>query len=156
MVSNSCILCIIALIYKYTVIDYKITFGGVEMSNILFNNNMSLVTKSLDASWLKNKVISYNLANGDTPGYKRKDVEFESLLKLAMDDSNGKLSQKSIQELEPVITEDNSNTMYRLDGNSVDIDVEMVERVKNEMRYNSLVNQINNQFKMLDVVLKAK
>ena len=41
-------------------------------------NFINVLGKAADASWLRNNIISNNIANNDTPGYKRKDVQFES------------------------------------------------------------------------------
>ena len=45
---------------------------------------VNVLDKAADASWLRNDAISNNLANADTPNYKRQDVDFESQLKQAM------------------------------------------------------------------------
>jgi flagellar basal-body rod protein FlgB len=45
---------------------------------------MDLVQRSLDAAAVSHKVISNNLANVDTPGFKRSDVQFSDKLKRAM------------------------------------------------------------------------
>lgn len=42
---------------------------------------VNVLKKAADASWLREQTIANNIANVDTPGYKRKDVEFESVLK---------------------------------------------------------------------------
>ena len=52
-------------------------------------NYIDVLSKAADYSWTRNEIISNNLANGTTPGYKRKDVSFESYLmqELASGDS---------------------------------------------------------------------
>ena len=43
-------------------------------------NYINVLTKAADASWTRNEIITNNLANVDTPGYKRKDVSFQNYL----------------------------------------------------------------------------
>ena len=54
------------------------------------NSNVDIFEKALDASWLRNEIISGNIANADTPKYKRKDVEFEKILADAVNSKNKK------------------------------------------------------------------
>lgn len=119
-------------------------------------NNTKVVEKSLDASWLRNEAISQNIANVDTPGYKRKTVSFEEHLSQAIDDSGfrGKrtnprhipIGGSDISGIEPRVMEDNKSLSYRLDGNNVDIDNEMAAMAKNTIQYNTLVQRMNGQF----------
>ena len=47
-------------------------------------NYINVLEKAADASWIRNAAISNNIANVDTPGYKRKDVDFEKYLQSAV------------------------------------------------------------------------
>ena len=47
-------------------------------------NYINVLEKASDASWTRNSVISNNIANVDTPGYKRKDIRFEEYLQGAV------------------------------------------------------------------------
>ena len=123
--------------------------------------------KALNASLARNDTISQNLANVDTPNYKRKDVAFEQYLNNALDESNleGNLTDKrhipinskDIDSIEPTITQDNSNVSMRIDGNNVDIDSEMAYLAKNTIKYNALVQLINSNFsKTKNVIREGK
>jgi len=124
----------------------------------LFNGSR-ILEKSLDASWVRNEAISQNIANVDTPGYKRKTVSFEEYLNEAMDDSGfrGRRTDRrhipigggNIDDIGIRITEDNKALSYRLDGNNVDIDNEMASMAKNTIQYNTLIQRINGQFRKL-------
>jgi len=121
-------------------------------------NNTYVLQKALDASWTKNKVISNNIANVDTPGYKRQKVEFESYLAQAVDNkalkgttTNEKhipVGVGSINRIKIDVKEDNSTTM-RLDGNNIDIDSEMSDLAKNNIMYNVLTEKISGAFRNL-------
>lgn len=107
----------------------------------------ALIHKALDATWKKNEAISDNVANADTPGYKRKDVSFDELLKAAMnkDKAVNILSHprhipisSTINDVKLRIIRDYNDTSMRMDGNNVDIDKEMAELAKNSIMYNAL------------------
>ncbi|MCX7710680.1 MAG: flagellar basal body rod protein FlgB [Clostridia bacterium] len=122
-------------------------------------NGAKVLEKSLDASWLRNEAISQNIANVDTPGYKRKTVNFEEYLNQALDNSSFKgrrtdprhipIGGGNIDGIEPKLTEDNKSLSYRLDGNNVDIDNEMALMAKNTIQYNALIQRINGSFRKL-------
>ncbi len=101
-----------------------------------------IVEKAIDASWLRNEAISQNLANVDTPGYKKKVVPFENLLKDAMSD-------KELDKMDIKMVEDNTNLSTRLDGNNVDIESETVAEAANTIKYNTLIQSLNGQFSRL-------
>ncbi|GMQ60468.1 flagellar basal body rod protein FlgB [Vallitalea sediminicola] len=121
------------------------------ISNNMYNG-INILGKSLNASLMRHDVISENVANEDTPGYKRKDVKFEGLLQEALL-SNNKLSNIDINALTPQVVVDKSNLSYRLDGNNVNIDTEMTELTKNQIKFNVLVDQVSNNFGRIKTVL---
>jgi flagellar basal-body rod protein FlgB len=123
--------------------------GGVRMLFNRLNSNVDIFEKALDASWLRNEIISGNIANADTPKYKRKDVEFEKILADAVNSKN----KKKLENVKPRIVVKNDNLQTRIDENNVDIDVEMVEMVKNSIRYNTLISQVSHEFKRINIVL---
>ncbi|WP_129409808.1 flagellar basal body rod protein FlgB [Marinitoga lauensis] len=116
---------------------------------------INIIPKALDAVETRQKIYSHNIANYNTPGYKRKDVSFEEELRKAMGDSNEiKLKTNnskhlknipSINEVNYKIIEDDSRS-NREDGNNVDIDVEMVKMMENTLQYNALTRLINYRF----------
>ena len=94
-------------------------------------NYVNVLDKAADASWLRNDAIGNNLANVDTPGYKRQDVAFESVLKKALGSSHFKTTDAKVAELDterlvPTVFTDHANFSYRLDKNNVDVDTEGV------------------------------
>lgn len=121
------------------------------ISNNMYNG-INILGKSLNASLMRHNVISENVANEDTPGYKRKDVKFEGLLQEALL-SNNKLSNIDVNALTPQVVVDKSNLSYRLDGNNVNIDTEMTELTKNQIKFNVLVDQVSNNFGRIKTVL---
>lgn len=123
---------------------------------------MTILEKSLDASWIRNKVISDNIANVDTPNYKAYKVEFEGLLKDAIrsrsmniQTTNPKhfpLGGNSLNEINPHILRDRS-TSTRMDGNNVDIDVQNANLAKNTIMYQALIDQLTAKLSRLKTVI---
>jgi flagellar basal-body rod protein FlgB len=123
------------------------------LQNILFPK--SNLQKALDASWLRNEVISNNIANVDTPGYKRKTVKFEEFLSSEM--KTGKISkgQTRLKSSDIMVSQDYSTLSYRSDGNNVDIENEMAELATNSLRYNTLIQKMNGDFQNLRKVIRG-
>ncbi|SHG92408.1 flagellar basal body rod protein FlgB [Tepidibacter thalassicus] len=120
-------------------------------------NNIELMSKGLDAYSLKQEAITNNIANANTPNYKRKDVEFDSILKKFLQDSDKSIKLRTTNpkhikindiSIEPKIVV-SKNTKSRLDGNNVDIDVEMAQLTKNYIKYNVISQQISNSFRRI-------
>ena len=125
-------------------------------------NYINVLDKAADASWLRNEAISNNIANVDTPNYKRQDVSFEAELQHALgaskfrslDDKVADLNGERLSHIEPRTYIDHAGFSYRLDGNNVDIDTENVELASNQIKYNALVQSIDQEFKNLKSVIK--
>lgn len=123
------------------------------LSNLLFTRNNT--ERGLDVAWLRNNVISQNIANVDTPGYKRKVVQFEEFLSSEM--KTGKISQGKSRFLSDGvrIIEDPAESSYRSDGNNVDIENEMALLAANSLRYNTLIQRISGDFQKLKLVIRG-
>ncbi len=151
------------------------------MLNRLFAN-VNLLEKGMDASWKKNEVIANNIANIDTPGFKRSDVEFESVFRNALSseessffNATNQLSENfkneivksdiensntdnlfennSKDNLSPVIDQNNLVSI-RIDNNSVDIDYEMTELAKNSIFYESLTYSISKEIGRIKYIIR--
>ena len=129
----------------------------------MINSNVfdyvNVLGKAADASWVRNEVIANNIANVDTPGYKRQDVDFESQLRQALGNTryksvDAKVAAITSTELEPRIYTDSAGFSYRLDGNNVDIDTEQVELASEQIKYQALTTSISSEFERLRSVLK--
>ena len=119
-------------------------------------NYINVLDKAADASWVRNEVLANNIANATTPNFKRSDVNFESILMKELQGSgsfNKRIANVDLKELTPIIYKENSNLQYRLDGNNVDIDMESARLADNQIRYNAIVDSINQEFSRLRTVL---
>ena len=120
---------------------------------------VNVLDKAMDASWLRNEAISNNLANADTPGYKRQDVNFETQLAKALRHSryqtmDAKVADVKMNRLKPITYTDYAGFSYRIDGNNVDPDTEGVYLAKNQVVYQGLYQSVNEEFKNLQAVMK--
>ncbi len=128
-----------------------------------------LLEKALDASMLRHQVIADNIANADTPGFKRSAVTFESQLQRALESEKicehtpqGYLTNKkhiefckpiNYKSVRPKIVVD-YDTNYRNDKNNVDIEKEIADSVKNTLRYKALAERLKENYKMLSFVMQ--
>ncbi|MCQ2506734.1 MAG: flagellar basal body rod protein FlgB [Lachnospiraceae bacterium] len=121
-------------------------------------NFVNLLDKAADASWVRNEVIANNIANVDTPDYKRKDVNFEQFLMEQMTSGKGSIDKRvanlNLAKLNPEIVTDLSELSYRYDGNNVDIDTESSYMADNQIKYYTLLNSMTQEFNRLKAVLQ--
>lgn len=119
--------------------------------------------KALDATWLRNEVISENIANADTPGYKSRTVKFEEYLSSALEGKDIKgftsnerhmsIGRKSMDKVEINVAKDNAMLSTRLDGNNVDIENEMASLAKNSIQYSTLTQKLNGDLKKIKTAI---
>jgi flagellar basal-body rod protein FlgB len=120
---------------------------------------INVLNRAADAAWQRNEAISNNIANVDTPGYKRQDVAFESVLQKALGNNryesmDEKVSNINLSRLRGRAYVDYANYSYRLDGNNVDIENENVMLAENQLKYQGLISSINQEFTNLQTVMK--
>ncbi|HHT9126575.1 MAG TPA: flagellar basal body rod protein FlgB [Candidatus Brocadiia bacterium] len=113
----------------------------------LGDKQLGLLEKVIDASVIRHKVIANNIANVNTPGYKRLDTSFETELKAALKGSGS----SDISSIKPkvVVAKNTEKTSQRNDGNNVNIEEEVSELVKNALSYNVFVQLMSKKFAML-------
>lgn len=121
----------------------------------------NILDKAADASWMRENVITNNIANIDTPGYKRQDVDFEPVLQKALGKTKYSSLDKKVRELNQDLGKltttsytDAANYSYRLDRNNVDENTENAELASESLRYQLLTTAITNNFSRMQTVLK--
>ena len=129
----------------------------------MFSSNVydyiNVLETSLSAAATRQEVIANNIANVNTPNFKRKDVRFETELKHAFSHSDestvdARVRHLDLDALEPEVYTDYADLSYRYDGNNVDIDNENAILAKNQIKYNGLQDSINKEFSNLKMVMK--
>ncbi len=121
------------------------------MINTDIYNYVNILDKAADASSFRNELISNNIANVNTPNYKRKDLNFENLLQAELGGEKNlwtavKNANMDLETLDPQVYTDNANLSYRLDGNNVDINTEEAYLAENQIKYQTLIDLMNQEF----------
>ena len=120
---------------------------------------INVLNKAADASWLREQTIANNLANVDTPGYKGKDVDFQSVLRQALGNMkyttlDEKVYNADLSHLNASTYIDAINYSYRIDKNNVDVDTENVELASEKIRYDALTDSMTQEFSRLRSVMQ--
>ena len=119
--------------------------------------HINVLEKTCDASWTRNSLISNNIANVDTPNYKRKDLKFEEYLSSAVtlgSSLDEDIANVDLDTLTGTTYTDYGNVDYRLDGNNVDIDTESAELAKNQIKYYTMLDSVSQEFSRLKMVMQ--
>ena len=137
--------------------------------NNSFGKTLDVLQRSMDVSVLRQDVIANNIANADTPNFKRSTINFESQLRAALDSENAPqplpaamTSERHISFHQPVdyrsvrpqrqldylTTADNN-------GNNVDIEVESMNFLNNQLLYSLMTNAVNQQFQRINLVVRG-
>ncbi len=127
----------------------------------IFSQSFQLLEQALSTAALKQKVISSNIANVDTPNFKSKQVDFQTVLNDALNVqaiSSYKTNAKHLpfssegSQFNPIIKV-NNETKYKENGNNVDMDYEMAQLAKNQLWYNAVTDRVNGQVSNLRTVI---
>ena len=121
---------------------------------------VNVLSSAADAAWTRNEVLNNNIANVDTPGFKRQDMVFETLLQNEIGRQgktsstlDKKVANVDYKKLKPYVYTDHSQLSTRLDGNNVDIDVEEAELASNQLMYDGIIEGLNSEFESMKAVL---
>jgi len=147
-----------------TIILHKIynTGGFWVLNSILSSPRVGVLEQALSASSLRQQTISNNIANVNTPNFKKSEVVFEDLLQDAMDNKKLQMVKTNSQHLSttqkgkiPTPTVNVvDQTSFRTDGSNVDVDIEMANLAKNNIYYNAVVQQLGNYFTGIKSAIK--
>ncbi len=136
--------------------------------NNSFGKNLDILQRTMDVSMIRQDVIANNIANADTPNFKRSDVNFEAELKRALD------SESATNRLPAALTDEKHIPFHRTrnyrdvqprrvldylsqsdnNGNNVDTEQESMILLQNQLRYDLLARSVANQFSRLNIVLR--
>lgn len=112
----------------------------------------ALAKKLMDVSALRQQAIAANIANSETPGYRRVDVspDFAAHLKAQLN-SGGSIS--SADQPGPTLVNDNNARTVRPDGNTVDLEHELLAMNKNSVEYGYLTDIVSYNIKQLKTAI---
>lgn len=117
------------------------------MMDRLFGSHVNNLSNSLGRTTLRHSLVTQNLANVNTPGYKRRDVDFGVELSRA----ESRFRIRNTDDSPEIRTYEGS---LRRDGNSVDLEAEVVALAETEFRYRLLTDMTNRYFNGLKNVIR--
>jgi flagellar basal-body rod protein FlgB len=106
---------------------------------------MDLLNAGVRAEGLRQKTIASNIANIETPGYRRRDVKFEELLADALRSSDS----LDLAELEPQVVQP-KQTQVKPNGNDVSVETEVGEMIKNSLRQKAFMRILSNKYRQIE------
>lgn len=115
----------------------------MQILNSLFGNTIDNYQRALSQTAQRHSLLTGNLANVNTPGYKRKDVDFGITLDAASNTLTGARGG--------VRTDQSSN---RIDGNSVDLEREVMGIAETQLRFEALSDMTSNYFSGIKNVIR--
>lgn len=115
----------------------------------LFDVTQIALERALSGAAQQQQILANNLANADTPGFKRSDLDFHSQLAGALE------ADRSGAQLESLsfTPQTDSTSSMQLDGNNVDVDTEMSKLSANALDYQSLVAVASARLKMISTAI---
>jgi len=112
---------------------------------------VELIEAGLRAEALRQRAVANNVANLQTPGYRRLDVRFEQLLSKAIESGE----EIDLEELEAELYQP-KNTAVKPDGNDVNLEGEVGEMVKNTLRQKAFVRILNKKYNQIDQAINIR
>jgi flagellar basal-body rod protein FlgB len=122
---------------------------------IFHSENYQLARKLLDGAALRQEAIASNIANAETPGYRRLDVSTDFAEQLKARSQAGEMS-RGAADLRPTLVADPHARTVRPDGNSVEIEKELLAMNKNAVEYEFLTEVVSRNIKQLKMAITGR
>jgi flagellar basal-body rod protein FlgB len=106
---------------------------GAKLAMELFDTTQLSLTQAMSGASARQEALADNLANANTPGYVRRDVDFHSAIAAAMP-----AGRATLESLSFTPQAESSAFAMQPDGNTVDVDHEAAELAKNGLDYEAL------------------
>jgi flagellar basal-body rod protein FlgB len=119
------------------------------------SDNYQLARKLLDAAALRHEAIATNVANVETPGFRRLDVSPDFAVQLKAQLASGDFAQRAAG-LRPHLMEDPAARSIRPDGNTVEIERELLEMNRNAVEYQFLSEIVSSNLKQLKMAISGR
>jgi flagellar basal-body rod protein FlgB len=135
------------------------------MFDKIFNTSFNVVAKTLNVTHARHKALVSNIANAETPGYRAKDVNFDAELKRQLSNSISSVTmdRTNVGHIglgkggnPPIISVDAPSGAAGLDGNTVDLETEMVRLADNTLRYEISTMLMKKKFQGLMNAIKGR
>ncbi len=119
-------------------------FMDGRMGNV--DRTVDVATRALQGLWASQRAIANNIANVDTPGYQVERFDFDRYMSDALSESGARPTSTYLGNM--------TRTSFRTDGNSVDIDSEMVLLTETSLRYQAVLSQLERKMALLSSVIR--
>jgi len=116
---------------------------------VVFDRTVQLMQDRLQLSSVNQKVISGNLANINTPGYKAKATAFEEVLRESMEEKGPRLVQSNLKHMDPGDAIGAMKSAEIVESGPVDLDTEMMKLSRNSIEYQFMIGMLNKKFAMI-------
>ncbi|MGN6868730.1 MAG: flagellar basal body rod protein FlgB [Solirubrobacteraceae bacterium] len=116
----------------------------------LFDPSIVGIEKAMQGSLLRQQVLANNIANANTPGYQRSDVDFQSALAQAFSSGTPSTSQLDQITFSPQLA---ANGAMQVDGNTVDINTENADLSENTLDYQALESVMGTRMSILKTAI---
>lgn len=114
-------------------------------------NILDLIDAGIRAESLRQKAIANNIANLETPGYRRIDVKFEELLARSLRSSE----ELDLREVEAQIYRP-KQTPVKSNGNDVNLEAEIGQMIKNTLRHKAYIRLLSKKYNQFDLAIGVK
>lgn len=114
-----------------------------------FTGNVELLTRLMSAATERGRVIASNVANSNTPGYRRQTVQFESLLSSAL-----ATGETDLRAIAPERREDFVTPMGA-DGNNVTLELELTADRQNRLLYDTYAAILQSHFDLMKAAVES-
>ena len=114
-------------------------------------NILDIINAGINAETLRQKAIANNIANLETPGYRRIDVKFEELLAKCLRSSG----EFDLSEVEAEIYRP-KQTPVKSNGNDVNLEAEIGQMIKNTLRHKTYIRLLSKKYNQIDLAINIK
>ncbi len=114
-------------------------------------NLFDLIEAGIRAEGLRQKAIANNVANCQTPGYRRVDIKFSELLEKALQ-SGGSLD---LSEIEARLYRPKNTPLNEM-ANDVDLETEVTAMIQNDLRHKTLIRVLHKKYKQMEMAINVK
>jgi flagellar basal-body rod protein FlgB len=123
------------------------------ISPVSISDTYQMARKLLDASVVRQEAIASNIANADTPGYRRVDLAPDFATQLRGQLEAGKYAEADA--MKPKLVEDLTARSVRPDGNTIELERELLEMNRNSIEYNYLSEIVSHDIKQLKLAING-
>ncbi len=116
------------------------------------NEIFNVIGAGINAETQRQKTIANNVANLQTPGYRRLDVKFQDVLAKALESKDTNIN---LDEITPEVFQANETTV-KSNGNDVNLEMEVGQMVKNSLRYKTFIRLLEKKYQQIDLAMDVK